>query len=280
MNEKQRLLLGLSKNELKVVESLFTSPKLVADIARNIKLPKTTINYIVLKLKKRGLIFALPYGKRHSWSLVDNFNLVESFTSLAQLFIKDGHTDIKTISISKNTRIQLYRGTKSLYKLWLIMSSLPRLERLYAIQPDSSFNLALNHFLKHFSYDEINEINHRIKKNKIIIEAIVHEQSAETIPKTIAAKGYHPTQFLDGFKDRLADTVKLPEGFMDVGTEMYMFNKTLVIIQWNNELGISITNPDIVTFYKGMFESLKFLSKKYNQNERIAQKNIELSKLK
>src|SRR3989338_10371095 len=131
MNEKQRLILGLNRNELKTIKSLSGMTQNIADLSRGTGLPKTTLNYIVRKLKQRGLLTTEPKGKRNLWKIRDNNDLREIFLSLGREFTNNKDVNISSIPISTNTTIEFYRGAKSLYQLWQKMSSLPRFTRLY-----------------------------------------------------------------------------------------------------------------------------------------------------
>jgi hypothetical protein len=110
------------------------------------------------------------------------------------------------------------------------------------------------------------------------VEALVHEKSADNIPRTLMRAGADPGRFVETFVDRLADTVKLPEDFLNIVSEMYFHNDTFVIISWTHKYGISITDPKVVAFFKELFGALKYLCVKYDQNERMAQRLVELAR--
>ena len=276
MDKKLRNLLGLSNLEEKVITVLSTQRLNISDISRKVKAPVTTLNYIVYKLQKRGLLKTIDYGKRKLWTIADTVLLRKQFITIAELFNNEKENGITNIPISTSTGIEIYRGTKSLYRLWKKLISSSKEGRLYAIQPDKSFNSAVTHIIKELSYTTLVDINKEIKENKIIVDALVHEHTADTLPKTILSTGYNPVEFLDSFKGRLAATAKLPPTFMDVSAEIYLHNKTVTIIHWDDEVAISITNKDTVTFFKEMFNSVKFFSETYNQTEKIAKKVSEI----
>ncbi len=275
MQAKERVLLGLSRHEEKVLSALAKEPLGVSALAREIKLPRTSLNYALKKLHQRGLVVTKPHGKRRVWTMHDNLELRDRFFAVGESFAP-AEKGISSFAVSPEMRIEIFRGSKNLLRLWHMMTDLDKFERLYCIQPDASFNAALGHALGGASYQEILDINAKIKARKIIVEALVHEHSAHTIPETLAAREVEPAQFLGGFVGRLADTMKLPPEFMDVSAEMYLYRETFVIINWAHEVGITITNKEISQFFKSLFEAAKYLSHKYDQNERMAQKIVEL----
>lgn len=260
MDAKQTRLLGLSKVEQKVLAALSLTPASIAELSRTARLARTTVNYAIRNLDKRGLLSISKKGKRKLWSL-------EGGTS------SDGVTPFP---VSAETSIEIRRGASAIYDLWWSMTSTPKFRRLYAVQPDKSFNLAVEHFVRERSSQALIELNERIRKNKVIVEAAVHETTAETIPRTLQSSGQEAVPFLKSFMGRMADTVKLPPEFMNYGTEIFFCDDVFAIIHWEDEVAVVIKNKEVVAFFKGMFESLKYLCARYDQSEKMAKKIIEL----
>ncbi len=273
-------ILGLSKTDEAIMTALATEKLTVSALSRKTRIPKTTLNYSVRKLECRGLLVFIKKGERKLWSLNDTDAIGGDLATIMKSLRTNTGNSISTIPISENTHIKIYHGTKSLYKLWEKFVSLPKTTRLYAIQPDKSFNSAIKSVIKCLSFNDLVLLNEKILDSKIIVEAMVHERSAETVPKTISSLGHDPVLFLKGFPARLADTAKLPSDFMDVNAEMYIYNDTFTVIHWEDEIAISIINKDVAKFFKEMFESLKFFNIKYNQNERMAKKIKEIESKK
>lgn len=280
MRRKIPNILGLTKTDETIMTALAMEKLTVSALSRKTRIPKTTLNYAVRKLECRGFLVFIIKGERKLWSLNDADTINGNFSTIMKSLRTNTGNSISTIPISENTHIKMYHGTKSLYKLWEKFVSLPKTTRLYAIQPDKSFNTAINSVIKRLSFNDLVLLNEKILDSKIIVEAMVHERSAETIPKTISSLGHDPVLFLKGFPARLADTAKLPPDFMDADAEMYIHNDTFTVIHWKDEFAISITNKDVAKFFKEMFGSLKFFNVKYNQNERMARKIKELESKK
>jgi len=277
MQNKRRNLLGLGTVDARVLETLAAGSFSVSMLSREVNSPKTTLNYVIKRLFSRGLIVKVPKGKRTWWTLQDPNKLQDQLIDIGEEFYPKRTSGVTTIPISKDTRIAIYRGAKSLYQLWQKFTSLSKLERLYSVQPDTSFNAAVSHIINELSYETLVELNDEIRSSKIVVEGIVHEHSADTISQTIASANRDPKKFLSGFIGRLADTAKLPRDFMDVSAEMYIHGNTFTIIHWDDEVAVSITNKAVATFFKEMFETLKYFCNKYDQNERIAKKLVELA---
>jgi sugar-specific transcriptional regulator TrmB len=280
MLKKTPNILGLSKIDKAIMTVLSLEKLTVSALSRKTQVPKTTLNYAVKKLERRGLLVFVKKGERKLWALNDADTIDSEFASIKKSLWKNTKNSIVTIPISENTRIEIHQGTESLYKLWEKFVSLPKTTRLCAIQPDKSFNTAIKSIIEGLSFTDLVLINESILNSKIIVDAMVHERSAETVPKTISSLGHNPIPFLKGFPNRLADTAKLPSDFMDANAEMYIYNDTFIVIHWEDKIAVSITNKDVAKFFKEMFESLKFFNVKYNQNERMSKKIKELESKK
>ena len=84
-------------------------------------------------------------------------------------------------------------------------------------------------------------------------------------------------KLLKSFADRSADTAKLPENFLkDTKAEIYFYGDKVAIINWYEEFGVIIQNKDVFELLKEMFNSTKYMLKKYDQNEKIARRLIDV----
>lgn len=278
MNKNHKALIGLSSNEYEIISKITNQPLSVTDLSKATNIPKTTLNYLVRKLKRRGWITSIPHGKRQLWVTLQSSDLQQLFIDISALFSDcKNKQSIQNIYSSQMTNLKIYHGTKNIYTLWSNMASFSKSGRLYAIQPDISFNLALKYLVKEVGYDNLIKINNQIKQNKIIVDAIVHRRSIKTVANTLSSEHQNPIDFLKSFSGRSASTVELPDDFMNIPLEIYLYKKTLAIIYWPEQLAITIDNENIASFFLSIFESIKFLSKKYNQNELAAQEVVRLS---
>ena len=85
-------------------------------------------------------------------------------------------------------------------------------------------------------------------------------------------------RLLASFSGRSADTAKLPEGFLNnTKAEIYLYdNKKIAIINWYENFAVTIENKDVFDLLIEMFRSTKYMLKKYDQNEKIAKKLVDL----
>jgi sugar-specific transcriptional regulator TrmB len=277
---KYKSILGLNKEQSLIIKSLAVDSKNISQIASEANIPRTSILAHLRKLEKRQIVAKDFHGKRAYWRVNDLDVIERSFyKNLAELKINNSNNHTKILQSSENVQITYHHGVKSIYQIWDEISGLPKHTRIYGIQPDTSFNMAIKNGLAEMSLKKLIEINDRIRKNEIIIEAIVHEKSVETlasiIQEKIGVKGV--AEFFESFQGRLTDTVKLPDGFLDTNAEIYIAGSALYIVSWKDLYAITIRDYDLVLLCRGLFDSLKHLCERYDQGAKMAQKVVKLS---
>ncbi len=241
-------VLGLKTKEELILSALSSGDKNVSEIARATKIPRTSLLYILTKLKERTLVEDEPKGKSVSWKL-----------------IKQDILDIRSVGSSKND-ISISHGAPALLDILNKLVDLPKNSRVQGIQPD----ISLRNAIKKNSLDDLLRINTALKEHKLIFEGIVHEKSVDTI---MADMGKHAaSKIFESFIGRLEDYVKIPDEFANVNAEMYIFKGVAYILNWEKEIAIIVNNRDMVALLQAMFSCVKELGIRYSQNEKMKAK--------
>jgi len=68
---------------------------------------------------------------------------------------------------------------------------------------------------------------------------------------------------------RMADYTVVPSQFFDVYSEIWIFRTTVIIINRHEEVAIEITNEQMMSFLRDMFEFVKMGGKKINHEEKL-----------
>jgi len=215
MNKDFQNILGLKKGETSITETLVSAknPLSVSELARISGVPRTTILPSLQRLAQRSLVTPIKIGKRNKWILSDKYPQNKSTIAYS----------------SEKTEVKVYKGSKAVFDVWRSLSRLPKYTRLYAIQSERSFNSAIAK-----GFDDAVKVNENIRKNKIIMEGIVHESWADNLSGAFG--GSKATKLFESFVGRLADTEKLPDGFLDVDAELYFAKDTVYITNWTDEV--------------------------------------------
>ncbi len=234
-------LLGLTVYEKKILESITNMGKRVSTIARLTKIPRTSLLYVLKRLKARKLVRSIKQDKQVYWK-----------SALTHILPRINNQDTVTL-----------RGLPSLVDVLKRITDLPTNSRLSGIQPSKS----IVQVVKKIPFDELMNVNAIIKKKKLIVEGIVHEGS---IGDMIKEFGKEKTQeIFNGFIGRLEDYVKIPDDFANVESEIYFFNNSAYILNWKKEIGLEIHDPSMVSLLHAMFSCVKEMGIRYNQGQKM-----------
>ncbi len=257
--EKHSRIFGLNQKEVAILNAASRAPRTISFIANESKLPRTSLLYAIEKLNKRGLINPIGYGLRRKWRSVN----AENFVNQTKILLRGSEdAGILKIPISHKSSITIYRGTNNMLDVFRKMAHLHKNERWYGMQPNISFQSAM----RKYDMSDILAINKEFKLKKHIIEGIVHEKNVYNTPKNIGLS--KAKDVFKSFIGRLEDYVSIPDDFLDVHSEIYIFRNTSVIMSPEKEIAIEIEDEDITAMIKAMFIALKeHVGQRYNQSE-------------
>ncbi|MEK9183998.1 MAG: winged helix-turn-helix domain-containing protein, partial [Patescibacteria group bacterium] len=111
LNKESIKLLGFLREEVVILEVLRkATPFTVTNLAESTKIPRTTVHFLLNKLKKRGFVEQIKIGGHYEWGIVSEIELARKIRGLAT------GTEIKSGVLggieSENIGIELYRGQK------------------------------------------------------------------------------------------------------------------------------------------------------------------------
>ena len=268
-------ILGLSKAELSIIDSLEARDSKnkdlsIINIAKVTGIPRTSLYYMLPKLEKRGFIEMKRNNKKIFWRKSRD----EDFQRKYLRTLEDvTEKELKQFSpIGDDNRIQVLRGTNQLLTVFNELIELPNRTRIFGIQPD----LSLVEVVKKIPMKKALEICDGIKDKNLIMDGIVHEKSIDSVKKVIVNKS-DIRDFLKSFGGRSADTSKLPDNFLaDTKAETYLYEDKVTLLNWDKEIAVIIKDKDIFHLVKEMFNSTKYLMERYDQNEKVARKLVDL----
>ena len=268
-------ILGLSKAELSIIDSLEARDSKnkdlsIINIAKVTGIPRTSLYYMLPKLEKRGFIEMKRNNKKIFWRKSRD----EDFQRKYLRTLRDvTEKELNQFSpIQDDNRIQVLRGTNQLLTVFDELINLPNKSRFYTIQPDASFSQVI----KKIPVSEALKVGNRIKSKEIIVESILHEKSVDSIKNNLSDKK-SLKDLLASLGGRSADTVKMPEGFLsNTKAEAYLYGDKISLLNWDKEIAVVIKDKDIFHLVKEMFNSTKYLMERYDQNEKVAKKLVDL----
>jgi DNA-binding Lrp family transcriptional regulator len=250
-------ILGLTPSERRIIQTTSKMALNVSNIAASTKVPRTSLLYILNKLEKRKLIRRMRVGKRFFWKS-DIYKSMRKLSNIPASSFKSGPNYSST-----NSGIVTYHGVNSILNIFEQMANLPKNSRVYGLEPDNSIKYAI----RKNKLSDLLKVNENIKKNALIIEGIVHEKSVSTVINELGVT--KSRKLFQSFIGRLEDYVKIPDEFADVEAEVWIFNGSAYIINWNKEIAIEITDKDMTSIILAMFSCVKELGTRYSQNKKM-----------
>ena len=277
-------ILGLTDYEVIILKALKEKDFLIQDLSTHTAIPRTSLYYALPHLVDRGFIESFKRNRKTLWrnafdSQIEGLFKNQQMDQGNENGIDDtsqrnkntgGDNFIKRISNS--SKISFYHGKNQTINALMDISTIPQHSRFYGIQPEASVVGAINKG----GIDKIIEFNNKVKDSKLIVEGIIHERGTDSMIQSLSPKD--EKRLLASFSSRSADTAKLPEGFLNnTKAEIYLYdNKKVAIINWYEDFAVTIENKDVFDLLIEMFKSTKYMLKKYDQNEKIAKKLVDL----
>ena len=268
-------ILGLTEYEVIILKALKEKDFLIQDLATHTEIPRTSLYYALPHLVERGFVESFKRNRKTMWKNVYDSKISELF--------KGQQTDQDTEDVNNNndnfikrlspsSKISLYHGKNQAVNVLVDISKLPKYSRFYGIQPEASIVGAINTN----DLDDIINFNKKINESKLIVEGIIHEKGTDSMVQSLSPGD--KKRLLASFFSRSADTSKLPEGFLNnTKAEIYLYdNKKVSIVNWYENFAVTIENKDVFDLLIEMFKSTKYMLKKYDQNEKIAKKLVDL----
>jgi hypothetical protein len=168
------------------------------------------------------------------------------------------------IRLSKESQFTIHVGLPEVIDAYSRIASANKSTRIKAIQSNKSWNT----IVEKLAPEQLIQFNKSVIDNDLIIDGILqdnyYDQYAEYLrhnPQEIS------TDTAKSLTGRMADYTLVPKQYFDVYSEIWIFNTTVIIINWYEEVAIEIINPEMMSFLRDMFEFVKLGGKKVNHEE-------------
>lgn len=255
-------ILDLSKEQLRVFNSL-KAPQNPTQIAKEIKLPRTTISYILKELVDRGLVTKKRHGKRYLYTKSDTEKL-NKLTDEVRLLLDNSLSDI--ISIPSFEDIKVYKGIKSIIDLQTkLLKDEPRHSRVKVIQPNKSFIAMFDNA----SVEEIIEYNKAISESKVILDAILEDNAYDEYLNywKVDPEGFE--RLNPSYLERTTDYVEVKRNSISFSSELWIYTDLILIINWSKKNAILIKNLESRGLLEALYDTLKSQGDKVDHTTKI-----------
>lgn len=265
-SNKSLSFLGLGKKEVRVLEA-FETAKSHGQVAEGIKIPRTTVAFIAKNLMQKGLLLPVKHGKRFLYISLTEKQLKNRLTqTLGDMRTTANERKGAQIRISKESQFTIHVGLNEVIEAYSHIAVLNKNTRIKAIQSYKSWIT----IVEKLGPDGLIRFNQFVRDNDLIIEGILQENYYDLYGKYLRE---HPqsgsTDTAESLGQRMADYTLVPAEYFNVYSEIWIFRTTVIIINWQDEVAIEITNDQMMSFLRDMFEFVKASGRKINHEEEL-----------
>lgn len=241
--------LNLTSDEQKVLEAISFAPKNISQLARTLKVPRTTLYTAIASLLRRRLIEKSKKGKATMITLLRSDMLIS---------LQNIHGN----SSSPQLGFSLIQGKDALLQVWKEAVKIPN-SRIKAIQPIRSMETTV----KKFKPGTFVPINEALKTNHIVLEAIVHEDAFKQYMNIHKDDPHIQKKIAQSFFGRMNDTTVVGRNYLNSNSDLIITNAGAFLLNWENETGVHIQNKDLILLLTELFQLARGYGKKIDLNE-------------
>lgn len=251
----QTNILGLSPNEKKIFTLLQKEKSTPLILSKVSRIPRPTVYITLDSLKGRGLVEKRKdQGK--SYFRVADFHVLEASLQDAKkllLGVPDGRQEL---SHNNTPLVFLHRGRVAIEALLRHIFENHKNQKMYGLQGNRSTDA----WEGLIDVATINNLNHSIKKNHIIVYAFL-----ETGWVLSSAKKFG-MEWVKSFEGRTTSVHDVPEKYMNYSTEIWLFKDSLYMLAPKEEVVIELRNSELVLMMKTLFSFIEDHTKQIDVN--------------
>jgi sugar-specific transcriptional regulator TrmB len=237
--EEQKKLYKLKEKEIIILNILEKQSSFVNEIVLASSLPRMSIYLILDSLIKRGLVAKNKKGGRWIYSTTSpNLSLTKERNRTHRNENKGNRDELEKIKLDE------------MYENYVKFVNENFGARVLALQTTKSFNTAL----EKMGETKWKIVNNLIKKNEIVIDAIVPEN-------VVADSKKGSLEWKETIIGRKTSVKTVPDFTMDFNAEIFLGNKWGMMTNWETETQIIITDKNILEMLKMFIFSLRGFGK-------------------
>ncbi|MFA5029850.1 MAG: helix-turn-helix domain-containing protein [Patescibacteria group bacterium] len=246
-------ILGLNKKEFEIVQALKEcGPLRPIDLAKTSLVKRTTVNFLLQRLQKRGLVQRIRVRGHYEWLMREEEEIRKLMKGLyLYLGSDDGR---ETIQLPSEIGVEVIKGKKNIMAAYEKVLTAGYNSRVLAIQGNRSVAASVN-----LEKSYLSSIQSEFKKYRIIIEGIIGEDSLGYLENL-------PADQLEIYTDRMVVCYVVNNAVVDFDMDIIIFKKTVMMINFEKNLVLVVRNENIYEALFNMFEALKLAGRKIDLN--------------
>lgn len=263
INDKIVKILDLTDLEKSIFEYC-DEARSIQNISSGTGYSRTGIKYSLESLVKKGFVQKIKYKKRYLFVSISKQELSRKIQDIAdELLFSGGNLKGTRIRISKRDEFIIHVGAEEILPAYGRIASMNKNERIRAIQHHRSW-LQLTDKI---TTEQLLEFNNNVIKNKIILDGMLNESAYKSYQQEIMKDPEKHRKNVESLKGRIADYTVFPDEYFNYDAEIWIFKNTALVIGWKEEVAIEITNKNITSFLKDMFDMTKKAGRKIDHNK-------------
>ncbi|MEK7072431.1 MAG: MarR family transcriptional regulator [Patescibacteria group bacterium] len=255
--KKDLKILGLEDKEKVIIQTLKDFGQLrPIDLAKKTGVKRTTVNFLLKKLLRQGLISKVKIKGHYEW-LINNDKIKKLIGNLYSYFNTADIAEI--IQLPPDIGVEVSRGKKNILLAYERILEAGYNSRVFAIEGNKSAAASQELGKSYFS-----NIQNKFREYKIILEGVFGEEALLSFNDL-------SIESLKIYKNRLVIAYVAPNFLMDFDLDILIFKKMVIMINFEKKLVLTIKNQEIYTVILNLFEALKMVSRKIDLNDYIKQ---------
>ncbi len=255
--------LGLNQKESNVLLALYALKKAtVAEIARQSKLPRTTIYTALNKLLEKQMVMRAKVGKRELWEAVTP----NRFLALKQEQVNQLKSIVPELEqlatlpevVDKSTVVQ-YKGARGLQRVYDMLLELGKGEHAFAFEGGRSSEKKMNVLPEEYS----RSWQMTLKRKGIILECAVSDKLLEIVKQATP-------EMRQAAQGRATITYVLPDEVMNFDSDILVFGHRVAIITPKNLSAIVIADYMTSLAFKQLIKTACMMGEKVDLNAYIS----------
>lgn len=239
-------VLNLSLNEKNVFESLRRGLNTPLLIAEKTSIPRPTVYITLEDLKSRGLVETHIVNGKKFWRLRTQSEIDEELY-VAKRFLFNLSEGRKEVRSAGDSFVIIHRGKEAAIKLLQDMFALHKNETLYGIQGTTSSQ----EWERVLSVEDLNGMNINIKKNHILVRAIMEKDWAIEMAKRWGS------EWARNFEGRTTSVHELDPNYVNYSTEIWLFKNSVYLLAPKEEIVVEIKNSEMVVMMKALLSFIQ-----------------------
>lgn len=254
LDKKYLKIFGLSEKENAILKALEEGSASPTSLAGAVELPRTTVAFLLNKLKKRGLVEKIKVGRRFQWKAAAKTDIAHTLRRLSNR-LDPGTALFEITKGERQSEIEIYRGKERMKDALQKVLEVRKGRRVYGLQGNRSIGKSL----EKIEWDFILEYQNTLKKKGIIMEGIAGESALKIFEKLTKEQ-------LESHLGRPGVCYLAPDEFFDFNLDIMVFQNIVMTINYDEETILLIKDSMIQEAMQKFISFMESCSRKIDLN--------------